>query len=133
MFCHSITEFVFFNGYPREAKRSAIFTQERSQEEKARFPLCMCRILFAGKHRWTALRMSRPLFASSYCRSRGRLSANEKKEKFASNDKVHYGKCGSGVKLHLRGLLSTQEARLGHRLVRLLRFFGAEQPPACVL
>ena len=31
------------------------------------------------------------------CRSRGRLSANEKKEKFASNDKVHYGKCESGV------------------------------------
>ena len=32
LFYHSITEFVFFNEYPWEAKRSAIFTQERSQE-----------------------------------------------------------------------------------------------------
>ena len=34
--------------------------------------------------------------------------------------------------MHLGGLLSTQEARgaLGYRLVRLLRFFRAEQPPA---
>ena len=110
--CFEIAEFnncfiirspsLFFKTYPREAKRSAIFTQERSQEEKAWFPLCMCRILFAAKHSWTALCMSRPLFAGSYlkaviCRSRSKLSANEKKEKFASNDKVHYGKCGSGV------------------------------------
>ena len=29
---HSITEFVFFNEYPWEAKQSAIFRQERSQE-----------------------------------------------------------------------------------------------------
>ena len=35
--------------------------------------------------------------------------------------------------MHLGGLLSTQEARvaLGYRLVRLLRFFRAWQPPAC--
>ena len=53
---------LFFNEYPREAKRSAIFTQERSQEgEKARFRLRMRRILFAARHSWTTLRMSRPL------------------------------------------------------------------------
>ena len=36
--------------------------------------------------------------------------------------------------MHLGGLLSTQEARvaLGYRLVRLLRFFRASQPPACI-
>ena len=36
--------------------------------------------------------------------------------------------------MHLGGLLSTQEARvaLGYRLVRLLRFFRAYQPPACI-
>ena len=35
--------------------------------------------------------------------------------------------------MHLGGLLSTQKARvaLGYRLVRLLRFFRALQPPAC--
>ena len=61
----------FFNEYPREAKRSAIFTKERSQEgEKTRFPLRMCRILFAAKHSWTALRMSRPLFAGHVVGSR---------------------------------------------------------------
>ena len=34
--------------------------------------------------------MSRPLFAAVICRSRGGLSANEKKEKFASNDNNDY-------------------------------------------
>ena len=36
--------------------------------------------------------------------------------------------------MHLGGLLSTQEARvaLGYRLVRLLHFFRAYQPPACI-
>ena len=32
LFYHSITEFVLFNEYPGEAKRSAIFKQEWSQE-----------------------------------------------------------------------------------------------------
>ena len=39
----------------------------------------MSKILFAAKHSWTTLRMSRPLFAGSY-RSRGGLSANEKEK-----------------------------------------------------
>ena len=36
--------------------------------------------------------------------------------------------------MHLGGLLSTQEAKvaLGYRLVRLLHFFRALQPPACI-
>ena len=36
--------------------------------------------------------------------------------------------------MHLGGLLSAQEARvsLSYRLVRLLRFFRAWQPPACI-
>ena len=80
----SITEFnnclsfdhrvCFFNEYPWEANLSAIFTQERS-----RFPLRMSRILFAAKHSWTALNMSRPLFEGSFLQSPGGLSANEKK------------------------------------------------------
>ena len=37
-----------------------------ARRRKARFPLRMCRILFAAKHSWTALRMSRPLFVGSY-------------------------------------------------------------------
>ena len=36
-----------------------------ARRRKARFPLRMCRILFAGKS-WTALHMSRPLFVGSY-------------------------------------------------------------------
>ena len=52
---------LFFNEYPWKAKRSAIFTQERSQEGE-----------------------------KSICWSRGGLSANEKKEKSASNDNSHY-------------------------------------------
>jgi len=36
--------------------------------------------------------------------------------------------------MHLGGLLSIKEARvaLGYRLVRLLRFFRALQPPECI-
>ena len=37
-----------------------------ARRRKARFPLRMCRILFAAKHSWTTLRMSRPLFVGSY-------------------------------------------------------------------
>ena len=46
---------------------------------------------------------------------------------------VNGSACTIELKLHLRGLLSTQEARvtLGYRLVRLLRFFQAYQAPAC--
>ena len=59
-----------------------------ARRKKAQFPLRMCRILFAAKYSWTALHMSRPLLIlqAVICRSLGRLSANEKKEKFASND-----------------------------------------------
>ena len=34
--------------------------------------------------------MSRPLFGAVICRSRGGLSANEKDEKFASNDETKH-------------------------------------------
>ena len=34
--------------------------------------------------------MSRPLFVGSFRRSRGGLLANEKEEKFASNDNANY-------------------------------------------
>ena len=41
--------------------------------------------------------------------------------------------CTIELWMHLQGLLSTQEARVAlcYRLVRLLRFFRAQQPPAC--
>ena len=80
---------LFFNEYLREAKSSTISAQERSQEGEKR-----CRILFVAKHSWTTLRMSsRPLLGSSLreaviFKSRGGLSANEKEEKFASNDNL---------------------------------------------
>ena len=58
-----------------------------SKKEKSTVSLHMCKILFAAKHSWTALRMSRPLFVGSYLQvTPGGLWANEKKEKFASND-----------------------------------------------
>ena len=42
--------------------------------------------------------------------------------------------CTIELWMHLGGLLSTQEGRvaLGYRLVRLLRFFRAWQPTACI-
>ena len=42
--------------------------------------------------------------------------------------------CTIELWMHLGGLLSTQEARvaLGYRLVRLLRYFRALQPPASI-
>ena len=43
--------------------------------------------------------------------------------------------CTIELWIHLGDLLSTQEGRvaLGYRLVRLLRFFRASQPPACTI
>ena len=55
----------FFNEYPWEAKRSAIFTQEQWQEGEKHGFLYAC-AEFAAKHSWTALRMSKPLFVGSY-------------------------------------------------------------------
>ena len=58
---------LFFNEYLREAKRSAIFNaRATARRTKAWFRLHMSRILFAAKHRWTILSMSRPLFVGSY-------------------------------------------------------------------
>ena len=86
LFYHLITEFVFFNEYPRETKRSAIFTQRRSQEGEKHGFLYACaqynlQQLDGIAHEQTII------CRQFFCRSRGGLSANEKKEKFASNDK----------------------------------------------
>ena len=77
---------LFFNEYLWEAKRSSIFhPREIARRRKACFRLRMSRILFAAKqlddiaHGPTII-----------CRSRGGLSANEKKEQFASNDDESY-------------------------------------------
>ena len=67
MFYHSITEFVFFIGISPGSEAICHFhARAIARRRKARFPLRMCRILFAAKHSWTALRMSRPLFVGSY-------------------------------------------------------------------
>ena len=78
---------LFFNEYLREAKRSAFF---HAITYHACFRLRINRILFAAKHSWMTLRMSRLLFVGSFCRWHGGLSANEKEEKFASNDNSHW-------------------------------------------
>ena len=59
---------LFFNEYLREVKCSATFMQGQSQEgEKCSFIFIrISRILFAAKHSWTTLHMSRLLFVSSY-------------------------------------------------------------------
>ena len=83
-----ISKFDFYE-FLWEAKQSAIFHARVIARRKAWFCLCMSRILFAAKHSWMTLLMSGPLFVGSYLHSRGGLSANEKKEKFASNDNCH--------------------------------------------
>ena len=59
-------EFVFFNEYPWETKRSAIFTQEQSQEGEKHGFLYAQAEYYLQPNSWTALRMSRPLFVGSY-------------------------------------------------------------------
>ena len=62
-----------------------------ARRRKAWFRLRMNKILFAAKLLWTTLRMSRPLFVGSSCRSRDGLSANEKEvQKLTSNDNKIY-------------------------------------------
>ena len=75
----------FLNEYPREEKRSAIFTQEQSQErKKAWFLLRMCRIkiIIGSQTQLEGIANEQTII----CRQ---LFA-EKKEKFASNDKSIY-------------------------------------------
>ena len=80
---------LFFNEYPPEAKRSAIFTEVRSQEGERRDFLNAWAEYYlqpntVGRHcTW----VDHCLKAVIY-RSGGGLSANEKDEKFASNDKT---------------------------------------------
>ena len=81
----------FFNEYPRESEAICHFhARAMARRRKGRFPLRMCRILFATRNSWTALRSSRPLCVAVICRSRGGLSANEKKKKIASNYKCSF-------------------------------------------
>ena len=54
---------LFFKEHLREAKRSAIFRQERSKKEKS---VVSSRIVLAAKNSWTTLRMSTPLFVGIY-------------------------------------------------------------------
>ena len=76
--------------YTDKSRYFAITEIFRQEEAKRSFILRMSEKLFAAKHSWTTLRMSRPLFVGSFCRSRGGLLANEKEEKFASNDNANY-------------------------------------------
>ena len=65
MFYHSITEFVFFIGISPGSEAICHFhARAIARRRKARCPLSMSRILFAAKHRWTALRIT--LFVGSY-------------------------------------------------------------------
>ena len=65
--------FIIRSQYLREAKRSAIFTHDQSDRNRRRRKvwfhlrdLRLSRMLFAVKHSWPTLRMSRQLFVSSY-------------------------------------------------------------------
>ena len=91
LFYHLITEFVLFNEYPWEAKRSAIFKQEWSQEGEKHGFLYACAEYYlqpntVGRHCTWADHYLQAVI----CRSRGGLLTNEKKEKFASNDNKGY-------------------------------------------
>ena len=65
-FYQSITEFVFSMNILGKWSNLPFSCKSNHKKEKARFPLCMSRILVAAKHSWMALRMSRPLFVGSY-------------------------------------------------------------------
>ena len=74
-----------------EEKRSAIFTQERSQEgEKHGFLYACVEYYLQPKTVGRHCAQADHCLLAVICRSRGGLSANEKKEKFASNDKCSF-------------------------------------------
>ena len=85
-FYQSITEFVFSMNILGKWSNLPFSRKSNHKKEKARFPLCMSRILVAAKHSWTALHMSRPfcrqLFAGHVVGSR----PMKRKKKFVSND-----------------------------------------------
>ena len=73
----------FFTENPQEVKRSAIFTQERSQEGEKHVQNIIC-----SQTQLDSIVHEQTIICGQLliCRSRGGLSANETKEKFASND-----------------------------------------------
>ena len=90
IFCNKLSSIIvlsfshqvcFFNEYPREAKQFAIFMQEWSQEGEKHGFLYPCAEYYL-----------QPNTVGRHCTwvSRGGLSANEKKEKFASHDNNNY-------------------------------------------
>ena len=91
MFYHLITEFDFSS-----SRREEIFHfQARviARRRKAWFHLRMSRgLIFAAQQGWMTflLPMSRPLFVGSYLQVTWWVSANEKEEKFATNDNMFY-------------------------------------------
>ena len=66
LFYHLITKLVFLWIYSGSEAICHFHTSKIKRRMKAWFCLCISRILFAAKHSWTTLRMSRPLFVGSY-------------------------------------------------------------------
>ena len=73
---------LFFNG----AKRSAFFTQERSQEGENHGFVYACAEYYLQPHSWTTFLISRPLFVGSYLQVTWWVFGQWKGKKFASND-----------------------------------------------
>ena len=90
MFYHSITQFVFLMNILGKWSDLPFHARAIARRRKARFPLGMCRILFAAKQSWTALCMSRPLFVGSYLQVTWWALGQWTERKFASNDNTEY-------------------------------------------
>ena len=122
LFYHLITEFVFFNEYPRETKRSAIFTQRRSQEGEKHGFLYACaqynlQQLDGIAHEQTII------CRQFFCRSRGGFLANEKKEKFASNDNEYLSSSNDDGDVNENGKKSIGSDWQNNNFARTSRFF----------
>ena len=89
LFYHLITKFVF-NKYLWEVKQSTLSHKSDRKEEKSVVSFTRAEYyLQPNTIGWHCARADHHLKAD-ICRSRGGLSANEKKEKFASNNKISY-------------------------------------------
>ena len=117
--------------YLREAKRSAIFTQERSQEgEKGGVIYARTEYYLQPNKVGRHCAWGEHYLLAVICRSRGALSANEKEEKFSTNDNIVWEiftrqeslfpliKCKDKSFIHMFSFLSSKDVLLCYPVLR---------------
>ena len=91
MFYHSITEFVFLMNILGKRSNLPFSRKSDRKKEKSTVSITHVQNIIFSQTQLDGIAHEQTIICEAViCRSRGGLSANEKKEKFASNDNTNY-------------------------------------------